>query len=187
MDDARRKAWDRLQAAKPPEWVVRHCRCVEAMAAAMCDCAEDQGLDVDRGKLLQGALLHDIGRSVTQDVRHATVGAELLRQDGTGAWDEAVVLMVERHTGAGIDAQEAKALGLPVKDYTPKTLEEKIVAHADNLYSADQRLTLAELEAKYKAKKLPRALQKILALHDELEDLLAVDLEELEPAELAPP
>ena len=184
MDAPRRKAWDRLQAAKPPQWVVRHCRCVETMAAAMCDCAEDQGLAVDRDRLLQGALLHDIGRSVTQDVRHASAGAEMLRKDG---WDPAVVLMVERHTGAGIDAAEAAALGLPVKDYTPRTLEEKIVAHADNLYSADQRLTLAELEAKYKAKRLPHAWRRILALHDELEDLLAADLEELEPAKLPDP
>lgn len=184
---ARRKAWARLDAAKPPAWVAKHCRCVEALAAAMCDCAEDQGLDVDRALLLQGALLHDLGRSVTQDVRHATVGADLLRQDGAGLWDERVVLMVERHTGAGIDVQEALALGLPAKDYTPRTLEEKIVAHADNLYSADTRLTLEALEAKYKAKKLPKAWQKIRALHDELEDLLAVDLEDLEPVNLPSP
>ncbi|MFA5945200.1 MAG: HDIG domain-containing metalloprotein [Candidatus Thermoplasmatota archaeon] len=180
-ESARRKAWERLEAAHPPAWVLKHCRCVEALAAAMCDCAEDQGLEIDRDRLLQGALLHDIGRSVTQDVRHASVGADLLRKD---AWDPVVVLMVERHTGAGINAAEAAQLGLPVKDYTPRTLEEKIVAHADNLYSAETRLTLDALEAKYRAKKLPKAWQKISALHDELEDLLAVDLEDLEPATL---
>jgi uncharacterized protein len=183
VDDLRRKAWDRLVAAAPPKWVLGHCRCVEALADAMCDCAEDAGLDVDRDLVHQGALLHDIGRSVTQDVRHASAGAEMLRKDG---WDEAVVLVVERHTGAGIDAQEAKTLGLPVKDYTPRSLEEQIVAHADNLYSAESRLTLAELEAKYRAKKLPKAWKKIEALHDELEDLLMVDLEDLEPARLPP-
>lgn len=187
VDAARRKAWARLEAAGPPAWVTTHCRCVEALAAAMCDCAEDQGLDIDRAALLQGALLHDIGRSLTQDVRHATVGAELLRKDGPGAWRDDVVRMVERHTGAGIDAQDAALLGLPVQDYTPRTLEEKIVAHADNLYSAGTRLTLDALEAKYKAKKLPKAWQKIRALHDELEDLLAVDLEDLEPGRLQPP
>lgn len=153
----------------------------------MCDCAEDEGLDVNRSVVQQAALLHDVGRSVTQDVRHATVGADLLRQDGAEAWDERVVLAVERHTGAGIDAQEARALDLPALDYTPQSLEEKIVAHADNLYSADRRLTMADLEAKYKAKKLPRAWQKIQALHEELEDLLAVDLEDLEPLDLPPP
>lgn len=186
-DDPRSKAWARLHLAAPPAWVIKHCRCVEALAAAMCDCAADAGLDVDADLVRQGALLHDIGRSLVQDVRHASVGADLLRKDGPGAWDERLILVVERHTGAGIDAQEAKSLGLPVKDYTPRSLEEKIVAHADNLYSADRRLTLADLKAKYKAKKLPQAWAKLERLHDELEDLLEVDLEELEPADLPEP
>ncbi|MHB1262639.1 MAG: HDIG domain-containing metalloprotein [Thermoplasmatota archaeon] len=188
MPDAlRRKAWDRLMAAAPPKWVLGHCSCVEALAVAMCDCAEEAGLDVDRAVVQQGALLHDVGRSLAQDVRHASLGADLLRKDGPGAWDEAVILVVERHTGAGIDAAEAKALELPIKDYTPRSLEEKIVAHADNLYSGETRLTLAALEAKYRAKRLPQAWRKIAALHDELEDLLMIDLEDLEPANLPLP
>ena len=185
MDDVRRKAWDRLVAAKPPAWVLGHCRCVEALADAMCDCAEDAGLAIDRDVVRQAALLHDIGRSLTQDVRHASVGAEVLRKDG--GWPEPVILAVERHTGAGIEAQEAKALGLPARDYTPRSLEEKVVAHADNLYTGDRRLTLADLQAKYKAKGLPKAFAKMQRLHDELEDLLAADLEELEPADLGEP
>ncbi|MEA3202339.1 MAG: hypothetical protein QOI63_5, partial [Thermoplasmata archaeon] len=36
----------------------------------MCSCAERQGLAVDRAVVSLGALLHDVGRSVTQDVRH---------------------------------------------------------------------------------------------------------------------
>ena len=178
----RRDAWDRLVAAQPPEWVLRHCRCVEALAMAMCDCAERQGLRVDRDVVQQAALLHDIGRSATQDVRHATLGADLLRKDH---WPEPVVLAVERHTGAGIDAPEAAALGLPPRDYTPRTLEQQIVAHADNLYTGDRRLTLAALRAKYEAKGLPRAWAKIEALHASLGAALGADLERLEPARLA--
>lgn len=180
----RRDAWGRLMAAAPPAWVLRHCRCVEALALAMCDCAERVGVDVDRTVVQQGALLHDIGRSVTQDVRHAGIGADLLRKDG---WNESVVLAVERHTGAGIDPIEAKALGLPVKDYTPRSLEEKIVAHADNLYSGDKRLTLDALREKYAAKGLPRAWAKIEALHEELEHTLGTDLERLAPVALPEP
>jgi tRNA (cytidine56-2'-O)-methyltransferase len=153
----------------------------------MCACALEQGLGVDRQVAVQGALLHDIGRSVTQDVRHASVGADLLRSDGPGAWDGRVVLCVERHTGAGIDAAEAKALGLPVRDYTPRTIEEKIVAHADNLHSGDKRLTLDGVVAKYHAKGLPEAAAKIRRLHGDLEGLLKVDLERLEPSSLALP
>lgn len=184
---SRARAWRRLQQARPPPWVLGHCRCVEALAQAMCSCAERQGLAVDRGVVAQGALLHDVGRSVTQDVRHASVGAGLLRADGLGSWDERVVLCVERHTGAGIDAQEAEALGLPVKDYTPRSLEERIVCHADNLHSGERRLTLDDVLAKYEAKGLPAAGRKIAALHEALCSELGVDLERLEPAALSPP
>ncbi len=162
-----------------------HCRCVAGLAAALCDQAQRQGLAVDRDRVVAAALLHDLGRSVTQDVRHASVGADLLRQDaqgGHGGWDERVVLMVERHTGAGIDAQEAARLGLPVRDYTPRTLEEKIVAHADNLHSGERRLRLDEVRAKYEAKGLAAAGAKIAALHQELTKTLGVDLERVDAA-----
>ena len=38
-----------------------------------------------------------------------------------------------KHIGAGIPSDEAEILELPPGDYMPCTLEEKIVAHADNL------------------------------------------------------
>jgi tRNA (cytidine56-2'-O)-methyltransferase len=153
----------------------------------MCACAEQQGLPVDRAVVAAGALLHDVGRSVTQDVRHASIGAGLLRADGKDAWDERVILCVERHTGAGIDAQEAKALALPVKDYTPRTLEERIVCHADNLYSGERRLRLDDVLAKYEAKGLSSAGRKIAALHEALGRELDADLERLEPTALPAP
>lgn len=165
-----------LQDARPPAWVVAHCQAVERLAVAMCDAAERRGLLPDRGLVEAGALLHDVGRSVTQDVSHASVGAALLREAG---WGEAVVRVVERHTGGGIDAEEARRLGLPVKDYTPRSLEERIVCHADNLHSGERRLTMAELGEKYRAKQLPAAWSKILALHVSLCEELGTDLERL--------
>ncbi|MEA3143617.1 MAG: tRNA (cytidine56-2-O)-methyltransferase [Thermoplasmata archaeon] len=183
----RARAWRRLLEARPPAWVPGHCRCVEALALAMCACAERQGLAVDRAVVSAGALLHDLGRSVTQDVRHASVGADLLRADGKDAWDPRVVLCVERHTGAGIDAQEAKALALPVKDYTPRSLEERIVCHADNLYSGEKRLSLGDALAKYEAKGLAAAGRKIAALHEALEGELGTGLDTLEPVAMPVP
>ncbi|HUR61846.1 MAG TPA: HDIG domain-containing protein [Candidatus Thermoplasmatota archaeon] len=181
----RHRAWQTLLAARPPAWVPAHCGCVEALALAMCHCAESQGLAVDRNTVSAGALLHDIGRSRTQDVRHAGVGAEMLR--GLGGWDDRVVLCVERHTGAGIDEEEARFLGIPVKDYTPRSLEERIVCHADNLYSGEKRLALADVLAKYDAKGLGKAGRKIEALHRSLGRELGADLETLEPLALSAP
>ena len=51
-----------------------------------------------------------------------------------------VLNIIERHIGAGITAEEAVKLGLPEKSYVPQTLEEKIVAHADNLISGTEEV-----------------------------------------------
>ena len=40
---------------------------------------------------------------------------------------------MEKHIRGGLTKEEAKELGLPVKDYTLRTLEEKIVIYADRL------------------------------------------------------
>ena len=96
-------------------------------------------LEVDMELVKTGALLHDIGRSQTNGIKHAVVGAELLKERGF-PWE--VVNIVERHIGAGISREEAKVLGLPPKDYLPLTLEEKLVAHADNLIHGTQEVDL---------------------------------------------
>lgn len=186
LEGLRRRAWERLVAAQAPEWVMRHSLAVESLAAAMCDAAEAAGLHPNRAVVLPGALLHDVGRSQVQDIRHASLGADLLRGDEP-PWDVAVVLTVERHTGAGIPAEEAALLGLPVRDYTPQSLEERIVAHADNLHSGEGRLTLAQLRSKYLAKGLQGAWARIEALHMGLGRELGVDLERLQPLPLGKP
>lgn len=174
------RAWKRLLNASPDAWVLDHARHVEALAVAMARHGE-AALDLVHA----GALLHDIGRSKTHGVSHAWEGAQLLREDGD--WDERLVLAVERHTGAGIPRHEAVLLGLPDRDFVPLSLEEKIVAHADNLYSGSKRLSLAELEEKYLRKGLPEAWRRIEALHRELEGHLGISLETLEPARLSMP
>lgn len=175
---SRSEAWHRLSAADPPAWVVRHCLCVEGLACAMADHALDHGLSVDKDLVARGALLHDIGRSRSQGLDHAYIGADMLREPP--ALPEPLCRIVERHTGAGIDAEAAAAAGLPARDYMPQTLEEKIVAHADNLYSGDKRLSLDQVVAKYEAKGLKEAGRRIVSLHEELEATLDVSLEKLD-------
>lgn len=181
---SRREAWDRLVKAGPPDWVLRHARAVEGLADAMAGQALEQGVDVDRGLVCAGALLHDVGRAVTQDVRHASIGAAMLRDE---QWPPPLVHVVERHTGGGITAEEAEALGLPVQDYTPVTWEERLVAAADNLFSGDRRLWLADVQVKYEARGLHQAWARIESLHTDLCRRLDSDLERLAPARLPAP
>ena len=57
--------------------------------------------------------------------------------------------IIERHIGAGITESEAEKLGLPKKSYVPETIEEKIVAHADNLTSGSREVDLDFVIAKW--------------------------------------
>jgi uncharacterized protein len=85
---------------------------------------------VNRELVLAGAMLHDIGRGVTHGIDHAQQGAALAR---SLALDERIVSIIERHIGAGLTADECSLEGLIPRDCVPKTVEEKIVANADNL------------------------------------------------------
>lgn len=117
--------------------VLAHCRAVAAVARAW----EDNPL-VDRHLLRTGAMLHDIGRSVTHSVEHAQAGAALCRSRGL---PEAVARIVERHIGAGLTADDCSLLGLLPKDCLPVSLEERIVAHADNLVEGDRETSIYRL------------------------------------------
>ncbi len=86
--------------------------------------------------IIAGALLHDVGRTVTHGVEHGVEGARLIREKD---WDEELAKIVERHIGGGITKTEAEEEGLPPKDYVPETLEEKIVCHADNTAGGKER------------------------------------------------
>jgi uncharacterized protein len=96
---------------------------------------------VDRDLVATGALLHDIGRGVTHDLHHAEAGGVICRSLGL---DDAVAAIVERHIGAGLTADECSILNLTPCDCMPRTLEEKIVAHADNLVKGTRIITLEE-------------------------------------------
>ena len=125
-----------LRRAGCSEGVIAHCRAVRDLALTFTT-----DPIVDRDLVEIGALLHDIGRGVTHDLRHAQVGGEICRSLGL---DEMVVSIVERHIGAGLTADECSLLGLAPRDCVPRTIEEKIVAHADNLVKGGRVITLEE-------------------------------------------
>jgi uncharacterized protein len=126
-----------MKAGCPPD-VVAHCRKVSSMAVSL---AERMKEPVDRELVRVGGLLHDIGRSRTHDIGHAVAGVEIGRTLG---FSEQLLLIIERHVGAGITASEAVRLGLPEKDYLPMTREEKLVSYADNLVSGVREMPFQE-------------------------------------------
>lgn len=123
-------------------------------------------LDIDTAAVFLGGLLHDIGRSKTHGIDHAVAGAAIALQNGFG---DKVVNIIERHIGAGITMEEAAVLGLPRKDHLPVTVEEKIVAHADNLVFGSRIGTLDELVLSLRKKRLDeKVIQRIIKLNNEI-------------------
>lgn len=152
-----------LKKENTPENVIEHCKavCTKAMKIA------SNFDDVDYDLIRKGALLHDIGRSRSHGIRHAIEGVEIARKYGYG---EDVLNIIERHIGAGITKDEAKILGLPEKSYVPQTLEEKIVAHADNLISGTKEVDIDFVIKKWK-KITPDSednIQRLIELDNEL-------------------
>lgn len=154
--------------------VVAHVEAVAVLAERVAEALRAKGHPVDVDLVRAGALLHDIGRSKTHSIRHASMGADLLRRRGL---PEPLVLCVERHTGGGIDRKEARPLGLPVRDYNPRSLEEKIVCHTDNLFDGDRRQPFADEVRYLEGQGLRHVAEKERLLHEELSRLLEMDLD----------
>jgi uncharacterized protein (TIGR00295 family) len=144
------------------ERVIAHCKAVSALAVKV---AKRCGGNV---KLVEaGGLLHDLGRCKTHTIAHAVEGAEIARQRKL---PQPLIDIIERHIGAGISKDEAKELGLPEKDYTPLTLEQKIVSHSDNLMSGVERTSVNEAVAYLTRKGQMQAALRMLSLHKELSE-----------------
>lgn len=117
----------------------------EMVARKALSVAEAANLDIDRDFVYQAAMLHDIGifkcdaagiycYGSEPYIRHGVLGAELLRTEGV---DEAYARVCERHTGSGLTVKEIAETGmpLPLMDFLPVTLEEKLICYADKFYS----------------------------------------------------
>jgi len=149
------------------ERVVSHCKAVSALAVKFAKNCESKGITVDVNLVEVGGLLHDIGRSKTHDITHAVVGVEIAKFLGL---PESLILIIEHHIGGGIGAQEAKNLGLPVKDYFPETLEEKLVAYADKLISGSEIIPIEHTINHFSEKLGPNhpAVNHVIKLHEEI-------------------
>jgi len=151
--------------------VVKHCIAVSDYAYEMALQIKNNGYQVDLELVRLGGLLHDIGRSKTHGIMHGVIGAEILRELN---FDEKLALIAERHIGAGIPKNEAIELGLPPKDYIPISIEEKIVAHADNLIFGTKRVEIDDVIEKFKKRvgENHPSIKRIILLNDEINSLL---------------
>jgi len=154
--------------------VINHVLLVEKVSEVIMSCLKNNGVSVDAEIVIPGAVLHDIGRGVTHGIRHAVEGAMIARELKL---NEPIVSVIENHIGGGIDKNEAAILGLPVKDYFPTTIEEKIVSHADNLVADNRIAGINHAIEKFKSRGLFEAVERIRKLHEELSLLCKKDID----------
>lgn len=123
------QTWDIeiLRNAGVSEDDVKHCMKVADKALEIAD---RTGTQIDMELIGRGALFHDFGKAKTHEIEHGKIGAEMGKNIGLPG---TVTDIMEKHIRGGLTEEEARELNLPVKDYSLKTLEEKIVIYADRL------------------------------------------------------
>jgi uncharacterized protein (TIGR00295 family) len=155
------------------EAVINHSKKVHGIAMKIGHKTKLNGEKVDLNLISIGAFLHDIGRCKTHGIDHAIRGAAIAQKLGLPS---KVITIIERHIGAGIGYSEAKQLGLPEKDYIPQTIEEEIVAHADNLSDGTQ---IDQILTELRENGHDEAAKRMRQLHDKLSNLCGVNLDDL--------
>ena len=125
--------------------LVLHSRQVADLAVRLGQRLIDRGVPVDLEFVEEAAMLHDIGMCRTDApgihchgtepyIRHGILGRQML--DSIGLFRHGRVC--ERHTGAGITADEIVSQHLPIdppRDLLPESVEEKLVCYADKFFS----------------------------------------------------
>jgi uncharacterized protein len=169
-----------LRKSGVPEDDIKHC---SKVAGKALEIAQRTGLKLDMELVGRGALFHDLGKAVTHAIEHGKIGAKM----GTDLeLPKAITDIMEKHIRGGLTEEEAIELGLPVKDYALKSLEERIVIYADRLVDiitdgivdikgdetqAEQRFE--EILKEYpKYGKNFKTLQRYLGYHQELQGLI---------------
>jgi len=165
------------------ERVIRHCIAVSECAVEIAkEISKKKNIVIDLNLVEIGGLLHDLGRSKTHSIEHGIAGAEILRNltndlnlsSDAQNFIEKLARICERHIGAGIDKDEAMILGLGEKDYLPETIEEKIIAHADNLIDDDKVAGMKQTVENFERKlgKGHKAVKRIIKLNEYINSLL---------------
>lgn len=166
---SKQEALDFLKELNCPENVIKHCICVSKEAVLIAEAIKENGISVDVELVEIGALLHDVGRSISHDIDHAIIGARLVYEAG---FDTRLVNIVKKHIGAGLDSEEVEINGLPPDNYIPETIEEKIVAHADNLFKSSEKITLQRrIEIMKSRGHSEKAILRTIKLAEEIDEM----------------
>src|SRR3989338_3698703 len=146
--------------------VLMHSKAVQKVALRIAK--KIKNIDIEFIKT--ASLLHDIGRFECpprkDSYKHGIVGAEILRKENL----KKHALVAERHLGAGISKNDIveQKLKLPLKDYLPKTKEEKIIAHADNLIANTKEITPEKAIERFRKELGGKIAKRIKRLDDEI-------------------
>jgi len=166
---SRKEAIRALHASGCSKEVIQHCLTVERIALQLAKQILSRGHELDLNLVRIGALLHDIGRSRTHGITHGVEGGKILRRLGLRKWTN----FAENHIGAGIPKNEAVRLGLPARNFMPRTLEEKIVTYADKLAEGNKKVSYRRALESLKSdlgEKHP-AVRRFRRLHEEIRKL----------------
>ncbi|MFC2174475.1 HD domain-containing protein [archaeon] len=164
----REEALKLLEEENTPPNVIEHCEAVARKAVKTAERIKAAGHDVDIQLVETGALLHDIGRAQAHGLDHGFFGGIILRDRGL----KQQAHIAERHIAAGLSKQEAKRAGLPPKEYIPQTLEEKIVANADNLIAGTHPVPIKITVQKLRDERVPEeSISRVSELYAEIEAL----------------
>lgn len=152
------------------------------VAEKALEIADRTDADLDMELIGRGALFHDLGKSVTHEIKHGLIGAKKGAQLGLPAKINSIM---EKHIRGGLTEDEAIELGLPVKDYTLQHLEERIIIYADRLVDIihdgivkiknerDAEVRFKEiLQNNIKYGKNDVTTQRYFSYHDEIQGLM---------------
>ena len=146
---------DRYYAAQPPlrSLLIQHSQQVADYALALCRAHPEWHADSDF--IREAAMLHDIGIFFCNApkifcygsepyIRHGYLGGQLLREQGLPRHAR----VAERHTGSGLTVQQiiTQNIPLPVQDWIPETIEEKVICYADKFFSKSKPKQMASPE-----------------------------------------
>jgi len=124
--------------------IITHSINVSNKAVTIAKMLHHRGQVVDINFVYESTMLHDIGtikvhipkynsKPKIHFLAHGYLGGEMLRELGYPKH----ALVCDRHIGVGLPAQliEDQKIPIPIKDYFPVSIEEKIVTYADFFYS----------------------------------------------------